>query len=332
MLANLGDKLKVGLDGCSYTKNRVRGAWYECVAPYATLVAHGKAPLLLADPYDRAVLKHALQTVAARDGLTVHAATLDGKPLELREHATELEEARRRVVALTEAFGDGRAEAQFAVNDLDKSGALDAKEIGACLRALGVPMTDADLRCVMARYDLDGTGVMEAEEWVEFTGQLIKEAGRNDRFVACGASSMVPYEVPHSGAATLELKQSLTEQKAATATSMSAIERLLHVVRTADEEDRDRLFKLTVGGLRLDLEQANYVVAELSRSMYGGDFVQAVAVALPVVSGPTIARALIELNCPEINHKRRLSALLHNAFFVLLGLTTGHHKLDLSHE
>jgi len=53
----------------------------------------------------------------------------------------------------------------FALFDRDGDGRISADELGEVLRALGQPVTDAELRAMIATVDLDGSGTIEINEF-----------------------------------------------------------------------------------------------------------------------------------------------------------------------
>merc|ERR1712091_664187 len=63
----------------------------------------------------------------------------------------------------------------FQLFDTDKSGMIDAMELGFCMRALGFEPTSEEIKDMLAKTDQDGNGTVEFNEFVDLL------SGRMDR-------------------------------------------------------------------------------------------------------------------------------------------------------
>merc|ERR1712093_970804 len=63
----------------------------------------------------------------------------------------------------------------FQLLDTDKSGMIDAMELGFCMRALGFEPTPEEIKDMLAKTDQDGNGTVEFNEFVDLL------SGRMDR-------------------------------------------------------------------------------------------------------------------------------------------------------
>ncbi|XP_059090232.1 neo-calmodulin-like isoform X2 [Tigriopus californicus] len=62
----------------------------------------------------------------------------------------------------------------FQIFDKDGSGAIDAKELTSLLRSMGQNPTDSQVHDMINEIDVDGSGVVEFEEFVKFITRLMK--------------------------------------------------------------------------------------------------------------------------------------------------------------
>ena len=63
------------------------------------------------------------------------------------------------------SYNELRVKEAFAAYDLDKSGAIDAKELGVVLRNLGRTPTEEELAQYIKESDANGSGVIEFPEF-----------------------------------------------------------------------------------------------------------------------------------------------------------------------
>merc|ERR1711988_1444273 len=54
----------------------------------------------------------------------------------------------------------------FELFDIDGSGTIDAKELGTCMRALGLEGTKDEIRKMIEDIDKDGSGTIDFEEFL----------------------------------------------------------------------------------------------------------------------------------------------------------------------
>ncbi|KAJ3297435.1 hypothetical protein HK104_000514 [Borealophlyctis nickersoniae] len=65
----------------------------------------------------------------------------------------------------------------FNVFDRDKSGAIDVEELTQVMIGLGIPVSQPEVRSMIARVDLDNTGCVEFDEFLKMMG-MIRTQGR----------------------------------------------------------------------------------------------------------------------------------------------------------
>lgn len=92
-----------------------------------------------------------------------------------------------------------------------------------------------------------------------------------------------------------------------------------------------RALQLSLGHVRLQVEQAQALVAELRRDM--ADEVQILAEILPFMMSPAHAQVLVSLYLGDDYARRgRLEDRLGPAYLCIMGIFTGHYNLDLQKE
>lgn len=79
----------------------------------------------------------------------------------MSEPATQDDEA----AAYLASYNELKVKEAFAAYDLDKNGAIDAKELGVVLRNLGQNPTDEELDQYIKEADTNGSGVIEFPEF-----------------------------------------------------------------------------------------------------------------------------------------------------------------------
>ena len=61
----------------------------------------------------------------------------------------------------------------FNQTDADKSGFIDTSELFDCLGKLGMKLSDEQLLAVLERYDDDGNGQLDGQEWLNVVSDLV---------------------------------------------------------------------------------------------------------------------------------------------------------------
>ena len=70
----------------------------------------------------------------------------------------------------------------FKLFDTDGSGAISHIELGNVLRQLGQNPTDQELKNLVEEVDIDGSGQIEFNEFVQMMGRMLEEDEENDDF------------------------------------------------------------------------------------------------------------------------------------------------------
>jgi len=65
----------------------------------------------------------------------------------------------------------------FGLFDKNGDGAIDAKELGALMKKLGLTPTDAELQDMINEIDYDGNGTIDFDEFLSLIGKKMKEPG-----------------------------------------------------------------------------------------------------------------------------------------------------------
>ena len=346
-----GDRLSLRLESCdlmsedpSFTLDKTTQLPRE-----AGDGAGGSYALDLARPHRRAMALEVLRVAAEVPGVHLEAAALDGKDLSL-PHALERAASAAAPAAAPAEAAEAAAGAAAGAEELlalalrrlddtwreydaDGSGTLSRAELRRLMGDLGLGASAAELDRVMATYDCDRSGLLERAELEEYLGAAAKDC--RDRRAHCahaaglGASGSPrrPFELPLAGALVLRVgfrpDRGLGPPRA---TSSDELRKVLALAARTD--DRAGALDLSMGLLRLQVEQGQELVSELMRDT--ADIVKVLAQVLPCMLNSSHAQVLVNVflaNRPR--ERRRLEKELGPAFCPLMGYLTGHYSLDM---
>eukprot|EP01124_Arcella_intermedia_P035035 TRINITY_DN8826_c0_g1_i1.p1 TRINITY_DN8826_c0_g1~~TRINITY_DN8826_c0_g1_i1.p1 ORF type:complete len:262 (-),score=83.06 TRINITY_DN8826_c0_g1_i1:35-799(-) len=90
-------------------------------------------------------------------------------PEEMKLNAKQTETEKKKKIVIPEITEEQRASYRqtFDMFDTDKSGAIDAKELGAVMTKLGVKMKTSQLKKMIKAVDIDGNGEIDFEEFLQ---------------------------------------------------------------------------------------------------------------------------------------------------------------------
>ncbi|KAF1781931.1 Leucine-rich repeat domain, L domain-like [Phytophthora cactorum] len=178
--------------------------------------------------------------------------------------------------------------------DKDASGFIDEHELRAGMRKLGLQFHDEDVPRYVALYDLDGTGTIELEEFVE----LMESFNLN------------------------ELDGGFHRD----AQSDASVERLIENISMS--KNKTQMLFMAKTGLIFKAHEAQLLL-EAVRDVC--DPSQAVIALLPHMVDPRNAYTLIEHNLSSAD-RLRVQHITGQALQPILGLASGHYRIDLSND
>ncbi|OQR98298.1 hypothetical protein ACHHYP_08760 [Achlya hypogyna] len=218
----------------------------------------------------------------------------------------------------------------FRKLDADASNAIDETELARGMRRLGFDAREADVHKLIARYDLDGTGTIEINEFVEMMSWLdaqaqLKLQAQSVRQVVDLATNE-PLEIPSAGQWLVDFVDLRLPADAIEAESLSVVG-LEHLLRNIKENsNKVQLLNVAKQGMVLSSSQAQTI---LDHIMEGLDMVHAMASLLPHMIDCRNACIFIDANLSEAS-RIRLQHLLLQAYGPIVGMASDHYKLDLS--
>ncbi|KDO32962.1 hypothetical protein SPRG_02654 [Saprolegnia parasitica CBS 223.65] len=233
--------------------------------------------------------------------------------------------------------------AVYRVIDANQSGTIDMHELRAAFHLLGAAPTERDVQNAMKIYDVDGSGTIEEDEFVELLkNQVIQRVQMNaqDRVVASMAlreeGSGVVWKVPASGILdiTFAYERELMSERETIASYGLSERGLQQLVKTVEagkaEQQHQELLGTAVDNteIRMSAEQA-MVLMETCGELQETRRIGSVAKMLPQLVSSKEAHLLVKhvLNVRERYHLR---SRMGSSYFPIMGLPTAKYELDLS--
>ena len=306
-----GNRVSVSARGCN-TQLRDEKCWFDQKYPCR------KYELDLSDPFQRGIAFQVLriaanhQTYILKDvyyqepPVTRNSRPPPPKALELRQIVTtekikhfpkEQQTLYENLKMLKEASSNMKmAKELFVKADSDGSGELDKEELQALLPELDIYISEAQIDDVMARYDVDGTGLIELPEFLGFVRSLHEDAEKRMRDMsetiqmALQENLKRRYIPPREGHLRMELIDGFVKKDLfqvlsnADQTNMSAVAK--------ETGDSSTLLPYGFENMRIRINEA----LELYETMFkeSGDKIRVLVKLLPQVASPEEVRALIK--------------------------------------
>lgn len=331
-------KLTVSMEGCNFDLSDA-----DAFDPAETT---GTYDLNMEIPYERAVALELLRVANTKQGckflsiVHVSSATKTKRAIkvELREMAGS--DAHRRLLKTAGILTASRADEQerkayrldreslaelFRELDEDGSECIDSVELMKGMRTLGLQFREQDIPKLIAQYDLDNTGTIELQEFLE----LMTSFNMDDDHVArecVDVSTGQRFEIPTEGRLQLTFADFHVSADGDNAHSRTGVERLIENISSS--KDKAQMLAMAKSGLFFKTSEAQMLLDTVS-DLY--EPTQAVMVLLPNMVDPKNAYTLIDNNL-NASERVRLQHLMSQALQPMLGLSTGHYKLDLSND
>lgn len=327
-------KLHVSMEGCNFDLSSTDS--------FDPAEATGSYDLNMEVPYERAIALELLRVANNKQGCKFLSIThVTGKQrrvikVELRE--IDGSDARRRLlktagIVTDVAIDTSRAkkykvdreslQAVFADLDEDGSGFIDEQELRLGLRKLQLPCQDEDIPRYIALYDVDGTGTIEFEEFAELIGSFHLETDHFPRHCV-DVETNLPFEIPADGRLLIDFADFHVSADQDNAHSRAGVERLIENISAS--KNKGQMLGMAKSGLYFRANEAQLLLASVADAF---EVAQAVMLLLPNMVDPKHAFTLIDQNL-DAAQRVRVQHLMGSALPPILGLASGHYRLDLS--
>ncbi|ETW04644.1 hypothetical protein, variant 1 [Aphanomyces invadans] len=296
--------------------------------------ASGQYDLNLSIPYERSILLELVRCASTKVGCKfismVHVLDKTSKTIhvECRDAPkTAVELSRRRSSTKARMFASKMnqttLEALFDDLDKDHSGAIDAIELENGMISMGIEPEVGEAARLIARFDIDGTGTIEINEFMELMGSFnVMPKPKRDLI---DLATNRPFEVPLTGQMLVEfvdLHIPSEQQEAHTRESVG------HLIKNLkDNHSHAQMLAMAKNGMYFKEREAQMIIDSI---LDGSDVVQAMASILPHMIDASNACQLIECNVTDVSQRLRLQHLLRFSFGPIVGLCTGHYRLEMA--
>lgn len=329
-------QLSVSMDGCNFD---VMGA-----GAFDPAESTGSYDLNLAIPYERAIALELLRVANTKQGckfLSIMHTDVSGKhkrniKVELRE--VDGSAARRRLLKTAGIVTNPNDEVSAKQYKLDRqsleelfqeldsnvSGSIDESELLVGMKRLGLVFHDEDVPRYVAQYDLDGTGTIELEEFVELMASFHLERSSHFDRQCVDLETAQPFEIPNEGRLQLEFIDFHVATDHDNAHSTAGVERLVENISAS--KNKAQMLGMAKSGLYFKSHEAQLLLESVA-DVY--DVTQAVMVLLPNMVDVKHAFALMDQNL-DASQRLRVQHLMGSALQPILSLSTGHYRVDLS--
>lgn len=293
-------------------------------------------------PYERAIALELLQVANTKQGCKfmsiVHTSSATKVKRNIKVELREAEggDARRQLLKTAGILTDDHEMKQYKLDrpslvelfyelDQDESGFVDETELKKGMRKLGIEFRDDDVPRFIAQYDLDGTGTIELDEFVELMSSFNLEEGHFAR-QCVDLETNQPFEIPTEGKLQIDFVDFHVSVDHDNAHSHAGVERLIENISVS--KNKSQILAMAKSGLYFKADEAQLLLESVA-DVY--EVTQAVTILLPNVVDPKNAHTLIDHNL-NASERVRLQHLMGHALQPMLGLSTGHYKLDLGND
>lgn len=337
-------QLQVSMEGCNFDLTDTDA--------FDPAESTGTYDLNMDIPYERAIALELLRVANTKQGCKflsiVHtsSATKQRRNIKVELRAAEGSDAHRRLLktagiltntqAATSCSNDGDERKEYKLDrpslvalfcelDQDDSGFVDEHELKKGMRKLGLGFRDEDVPRYIAQYDLDGTGTIEVDEFVELMSSFNLEEGHFARECVDVETSQA-FEIPTEGRLQIDFVDFHVSVDHDNAHSQAGVERLIENISTS--KNKSQMLAMAKSGLFFKAHEAQLLLESVS-DVY--EITQAVTLLLPNMVDPKNAHELVDQNL-NASQRVRLQHLMGHALQPMLGLSTGHYKLDLGND
>lgn len=329
-------QLSVSMEGCNFDLTDA-----DAFNPSEST---GTYDLNMEIPYERAIALELLRVANTKQGCKfmsiVHTSSASKVKRNIKVELREVEggDARRRLLKTAGILTDSAEQEmkQFKLDrpslvelfyelDQDGSGFVDETELKKGMRKLGIAFRDDDVPRFIAQYDLDGTSTIELDEFVELMSSFNLEEGHFAR-QCVDLETNQPFEIPTEGKLQIDFVDFHVSVDNDNAHSHAGVERLIENISVS--KNKSQMLAMAKSGLFFKTDEAQLLLESVA-DVY--EVTQAVTILLPNMVDPKNAHALIDHNL-NASQRVRLQHLMGHALQPMLGLSTGHYKLDLGND
>ncbi|DAZ98472.1 TPA: hypothetical protein N0F65_004909 [Lagenidium giganteum] len=308
--------------------------------------ATGSYDLNMSIPYERAIALELLRVANTKQGCKfmsiVHVSSINKQRRNIKVELREAEgtDARRRLLktaGILTNFQESEEELKlykldreslvslFQDLDRDGSGFIDEDELKKGMAMLGISFRDEDVPRYIAQYDLDGTGTVEIEEFVELMASFNLTDEHFFRQVV-DIETNKPFEIPNEGQLILDFVDFHVSADQDNAHSQAGVERLIQNITTS--KNKSQMLNMAKSGLYFKASEAQLLLDSVA-DVY--EITQAVTILLPNMVDARSAYQLIDQNLTP-TQRIRVQHMMGDALKPMLGMATGHYKIDLSND
>ncbi|KAE9000080.1 hypothetical protein PR003_g19668 [Phytophthora rubi] len=337
-------KLSVSLEGCNFDASGDGDGSFDPADPT------GSYDLNMEIPYERAVALELLRVANTKQGCKflsiVHTSSINKQRRNIRVELHETRdglEARRRLLKTAGILTDVEAPSArelvsrrldrdslkelFHELDKDESGFIDESELRVGMRKLGLQFREDDVPRYVALYDLDGTGTIEMDEFVELMESFnLDEIDGGFARECVDVETNLPFEIPTEGRLQLDFVDLHVSLGNDSAQSDASVERLIENISSS--KNKTQMLFMAKAGLVFKAHEAQLLL-EAVRDVC--DTSQAVVALLPHIVDPRNAYTLMEHNLSSAD-RLRVQHIMGQALQPMLGLASGHYRIDLSND
>ncbi|RLN95075.1 hypothetical protein BBJ28_00012329 [Nothophytophthora sp. Chile5] len=337
-------QLAVSLEGCNFDTAADGDNDFDPAEPT------GSYDLNLEVPYERAIALELLRVANTKQGCKflsiVHTPGSSKQRRTIRVELRETQEgadARRKLLKTAGILSDmsvpsaremqsrhldrSSLEELFHELDCDASGFIDEHELCAGMRKLGLQFRDDDVPRYVALYDLDGTGTIELDEFVELMESFnLNEADGGFARECVDLETNRRFEIPTEGRMQLDFVDLHVSAGNDSAHSEAGVERLIENI--AASTNKTQMLAMAKTGLVFKAHEAQLLL-EAVRDVC--DTSQAVTTLLPNMVDARNTYALLEHNLSAAE-RLRVQHLMGQALPPMLALASGHYRIDLSND
>ncbi|ETP55214.1 hypothetical protein F442_00213 [Phytophthora nicotianae P10297] len=337
-------KLSVVLEGCNFDAASDGDGSFDPADPT------GSYDLNMEIPYERAVALELLRVANTKQGCkflaVAHTSAVNKLRRNIRVELRETQdgvEARRKLLKTAGILTDVEALSAremvsksldreslaelFHELDKDDSGFIDEHELRAGMKKLGLQFHDEDVPRYVALYDLDGTGTIELEEFVELMESFnLDELNGGFHRECVDVETNLPFEIPTEGRLQIDFVDLHVSSGNDSAQSDASVERLIENISMS--KNKTQMLFMAKTGLIFKAHEAQQLL-EAVRDVC--DPPQVVIALLPHMVDSRNAYTLIEHNLSSAD-RLRVQHLMGQALLPILGLASGHYRIDLSND
>jgi|MDSY01.1.fsa_nt_gb Ca2+-binding EF-hand superfamily protein/Ran GTPase-activating protein (RanGAP) involved in mRNA processing and transport len=229
----------------------------------------------------------------------------------------------------------GVFKAVFYIVDNDQSNALSASEIRNCVEMLGMDekdWTDEAIQTLIQKYDTDGNGELESEEFISYMMSIFAAAPPKVKGEYYDKIMNKRWEIPSEGVLALTIEVEKSTASIDEVAPDSGVDGLLELIRNASTDiEREKLFHLSTSNTDtyFTRHQAQRLIDMCKSTM---SILTLVDRCVRVTASPDDAVAVVEHNL-DAEQKVILRLRMGQAWQPIMGLPGGTYVLEFgNHE